>query len=397
MAHEVLMPKLSSTMAEGSITQWFKEEGDPVEIGEAVFEVMTDKIAIEVEAYEEGILLKRYYDIGESAPINSVVAYIGELGEVVPDVPERPDSVTADLSKNEDEAVAVIANSATGLQGGAVRATPAARKLGREKGLDLSQITGSGTNGRIHVSDVQAFEPPVKEGEGIEEVIIPWGGMRKAIADRMTASKQQLPHVTMNAQVDMTEVIRLRQELLPIIEEQTSQRISYTEIVIKAVTVALRQFPRLNARVMADGIHEFSRVNVGVAVSLEDGLVVPVIKNADLLTLSELTTEVKNVVSKARNGQLTGDQLTGGTFTVSSLGAGVVRDFNPIINAPEVAILGVSSLYEAPYQTEGAGLAMRSCLTLSLSFDHRAVDGAPVAAFLSVLVSLLEHPYTLLV
>ncbi|MBP1043548.1 2-oxo acid dehydrogenase subunit E2 [Vagococcus sp. BWB3-3] len=395
MAHEVLMPKLSSTMAEGSITQWFKAEGDPVEVGEAIFEVMTDKIAIEVEAYEEGILLKRYYEIDQSAPINSVVAYIGEFGEEVPEVPEISHTTESDLPEREDK---VVTSPVVISVGKGIRATPAARKLAREKGLDLSQIIGSGTNGRIHLSDVQAGSPANKEAVTFnEEVVIPWGGMRRVIADRMTASKNNLPHVTMDAHVDLTEVVRLRQQLLPIIEEQTSQRVSYTEILIKAVTIALKQFPRLNARAMADGIHEFSHVNMGLAVSLEDGLVVPVIKNADLLRLSELTTAVKQAAAKARNGQLTGDQLADGTFTISSLGPGVVRQFNPVINAPEVAILGVSSIYEAPYQTASGGLEMRSCLTLSLSFDHRAIDGAPVAAFLSVLVELLECPYKLLV
>lgn len=396
MAHEVLMPKLSSTMAEGSITQWFKEEGDPVEVGEAIFEVMTDKIAIEVEAYEEGILLKRYYDIDESAPINSVVAYIGELGEEVPEAPEISHTTESDLPEREDKAI--VPRPVASIIGEGIRATPAARKLAREKGLDLSQLIGSGTNGRIHLSDVQGVSPVNEETVMLnEEVVIPWGGMRKVIADRMTASKNNLPHVTMDAQVDLREVVRLRQQLLPIIEEQTSQRLSYTEILIKAVTIALKQFPRLNARAMDDGIHEFSHVNMGVAVSLEDGLVVPVIKNADLMTLSELTTAVKQGAAAARNGRLTGDQLADGTFTISSLGPGVVRQFNPVINAPEVAILGVSCIYEAPYQTESGGLEMGSCLTLSLSFDHRAIDGAPVAAFLSVLVDLLERPYQLLV
>lgn len=213
----------------------------------------------------------------------------------------------------------------------------------------------------------------------------------------MTESKNKLPHVTMDAQVDMTEMIRLRQQLLPIIEEQTKQRVTYTEVLIKAVTVALKQFPRLNAWAMEDGIHEFNHVNMGVAVALEGGLVVPVIKNADLLSLSQLTSEVKEAVGNARKGKLVGDQMTGGTFTISSLGSGVVRRFNPVINAPEVAILGVSSLYDAPYKASSGSLEMRSSITLSLSFDHRAIDGAPVAEFLSVLVGLLEKPYTLLV
>lgn len=406
MAYEVLMPKLSSTMAEGSITQWFKAEGEHVEVGEAIFEVMTDKIAIEVESYEEGVLLKRYYEVDESAPINSVVAYLGVVGEDVPDTPPLRDedvkadslvktALSKDLSSEKNAKAPTVAVSAS-----QVRGTPAARKLAREHELTLAEIAGSGANGRVHVSDVENYlaNQNNKTLEKVSEVkVIPWSGMRKAIAEGMVKSKNDLPHVTMDAQVDLTEVIKLREKVLPKILEKTNLRISYTEILIKATTLALQQFPRLNAQALADGIHEFSQVNIGVAVSVDDGLVVPVIQGAEAMSLTELTKATKQVVEKARTGKLTGTELTGGTFTISSLGQGVVRSFNPIINAPEVAILGVSSLFESVYQTPEGKIELRPTLTLSLSFDHRAIDGAPVAAFLKTLVDLLEEPYTLLI
>lgn len=394
MAYEVLMPKLSSTMTEGSITQWFKEEGESVEVGEAIFEVMTDKIAIEVEAYEEGILLKRYYQEDQSAPINSIVAYLGETGEKVPD---KAPILMASEEIPTPIKQAVIEESKLE-QTELLRATPAARKLARERGIELSKIFGSGRNGRIHVSDVSDFNMFSKENDQLDftETVVPWKGMRKAVADAMSRSKKTIPHVTMECQVDLLELIKLRQQLLPLIEKQTAKRMSYIEVIIKAVSIALKKFPRLNAHALEDGIHEYSQVNMGIAVALTEGLIVPVIKEVEQLSLSELTVSVKELTQKAREGQLTSAELSGGTFTISSLGKGTVRHFNPVVNSPEVAILGVSSIFDAPYQKE-TQIEMRPSLTLCLSFDHRVIDGAPVADFLTVLVDLLEHPYGLLV
>lgn len=405
MAHEVLLPKLSSTMETGSITQWFKNEGDSVEIGEAIFEVMTDKIAIEVEAYEEGVLLKKYYGIDEDIPINSVIGYIGEANESVPDTPPSSEVVVEEdpTSVSEKSVTSAVSASQTVLVAketvGQIRATPAARKLAREKGISLSSIQGSGRNGRIHVSDVQVIKSPQQDiqFEGNQITVIPWKGMRKAVADSMVRSKTTIPHVTMNAQVDFSAVIALRKQLLPQIEEITSKRISYLEIIMKAVSVALKQFPRLNAQALEDGIHEHSQINLGMAVAIDDGLVVPVIKGTNSLGLADLTVAVKDATEKARSGQLTREDMTGGTFTISSLGLGKVRHFNPVINAPEVAILGVSSMFDGVYKGNLGEVEIRPSLTLSLSFDHRAIDGAPVSEFLTVLVDLLEQPYSLLI
>ena len=220
--------------------------------------------------------------------------------------------------------------------------------------------------------------------------------MRKAIAAAMVKSKTEKPHVTMQAEVSMVKAIQLRQTLLPLIEAQTGYRLSYTEIIIKAVTTALKKHPSLNGIIKEDGIHQFSQVNMGVAVSLEEGLMVPVIPNANDLGLAELTVATKEVAVKARTGNLPPDALKGGTFTISSLGNSAVRSFNPVINGGEVAILGVGGLYDGLISTE-EGLKMAKQLTLSLSFDHRALDGAPAAAFLTTVVSLLEEPYRLLV
>lgn len=453
MAHEIFMPKLSSTMTEGSITEWYKEEGDSVEIGEAIFEVMTDKIAIEVESYNDGILLKKYFDIDESVPINHVIGYIGETGEKVPDAPPGESGSTSedstppptttdetDTPKFDKETVtdALTSDKESSQRSDPlkdtkahqpsetdqidlsekIRATPAARRLAREHDLSLHEVSGTGRKGRIHIEDVKNHleendnTPEVSATEALPEnmptskpipptlhsgeKIIPWKGMRKVIADRMTRSKQEIPHVTLNATFDAQELIKLRQELLPLVENATGKRISYNEIIIKAMTVALKQHPRLNAHALDDGIHEFKEVNVGLAVSVDDGLLVPVIKFAHQKGLVEITNDSKELAEKARTGKLSSEEMTGGTITLSSLGKSRVENFNPVINQPEVAILGVGTLKEVLDLNEDGSVFKKPTITLSLSFDHRAIDGTPAADFLNTLIGILEDPRLLL-
>ncbi|GCF94392.1 dihydrolipoyllysine-residue acetyltransferase component of acetoin cleaving system [Enterococcus florum] len=408
MAHEVLMPKLSSTMDVGTITTWLKNEGDPVEVGEAIFEVMTDKIAIEVEAYDEGILLKKYIGDDESAPVNSVIAYIGEAGEEVPaempsgeEAPKEAPKEEAAVETKEEKSAAAREPAKVDTKN--IRATPAARRIAREKGIDLQKVNGSGPKGRIQAQDVANYqEQPAAAANPVAadtSELIPWSGMRKAIADKMSASKTTIPHVTMNAEVDMTKVKELRGQLLPMVEEQTSERISFLEIIMKATMVALKAHPEFNAHGLDEGIRQFKEINMGVAVAVSEGLVVPVVHHADSMGLSALTQAVKEVTGKARNGQLTPSEMSGGTFTVSSLGRSKVKEFNPIINAPEVAILGVGGMYDkvvVEQTEEGPQVKRVSALNLCLSFDHRVVDGAPASEFLSMIVELLENPMSLL-
>ena len=404
MANEVLMPKLSSTMDVGTITTWLKNEGDSVEIGEAIFEVMTDKIAIEVEAYDEGILLKKYIGDGDSAPVNSVIAYIGEAGEDVPaEMPgAEAELETAEETKAEEAAETVESVEEITAATTKVRATPAARRIAREKGIDLQKVKGSGPKGRIQALDVKEYQEPTIAAatpKAAEGELIPWSGMRKAIADKMSESKQTIPHVTMNAEVDLTKVIELRKQLLPMVEERTGERLSFLEIISKAAMVALKAYPEFNANAYAEGIKQFEHVNLGVAVAVEAGLVVPVVEKADQKGLSELTAAVKAVTKKARDGQLMPAEMSGGTFTISSLGRSKVQTFNPIINLPEVAILGVGGSYDklvVENTPEGPKVATITALNLCLSFDHRVADGAPAAAFLSMIVELLENPMSLL-
>lgn len=412
MAHEVLMPKLSSTMTEGTLTTWLKNEGDSVALGEAIFEVMTDKIAIEVEAYEAGILLKKVILEGEKAPVNSVVGYLGEEGESLPPTPhEAASAITSTrLVMSEGKSgEAVKSELTTQLSAGTlsgiasqIPATPAARKLARENGVDLTEIQGSGPRGRIQAQDVLSASvlqgtPEMKKNTA--SPVVPWSGMRQAIADKMMISQTTIPAVTMAATVDMRQMIAVRKVVKPLVEEQVNEHLSYTELILKAVTVALQQYPQLNAHATAAGIQEFQDINLGVAVSLSEGLVVPVIHQAETLGLSRLTQQVKRLAREARSGTLKSESLAGGTFTVSSLGKSRVTHFTPIINAPEVAILGVGGMSEvAKLHFEGGENRLQSVpmLPLSLTFDHRVIDGAVAAAFLSLVVALLEEPTKLL-
>lgn len=442
MAHEIFMPKLSSTMEEGSITQWFKDEGDPVDMGEAIFEVMTDKIAIEVEAYDDGILLKKYYGIDEPVPVNSVIGYIGEKGEEVPASPpsgnaaettlssDQKDTATAeseqqassgtqaDLAKQPDteKQLSDFQMKGTEKTNQQIRATPAARRLSRENDIDLAEVAGSGRKGRIHIEDVQVFiqtresrkqpesiqEPSEKmaiperiDTSSEKETIIPWKGMRKIISERMTKSRQEVPHVTLKTSFNAQPIIELRKSVLPMIQKTTGKRLSYTEIIIKAMAIALKQHPKLNAHVQNDGIHLFKEVNVGLAVAVDDGLLVPVIKGAHHMGLTDLTDQSKQLAEKARHGRLTSKDLSGGTITITSLGKSVVQSFDPIINQPEVAILGIGTITDKVVLTDSGEAVSQPTILLSLSFDHRAVDGAPAAAFLDTLVNILETPVLL--
>ncbi|MCM2139110.1 dihydrolipoamide acetyltransferase family protein [Vagococcus fluvialis] len=404
MAHEILMPKLSSTMDVGTITVWLKEEGDRVEVGEAIFEVMTDKIAIEVEAYEEGILLKKYIGNDGSAPVNSVIGYIGEAGEEVPaTMPglETSEEVIEEVVEVKEIATKVEESS---FKTDKVRATPAARRLARLNNVDLYDVKGSGPRNRVQAQDILSYQPAITVSSVATVVddafeLIPWTPMRKIISENMVQSKREVPHVVMTAEVDMTKVVSLRKDLISLVEEETNERLSYLEIITKATTCVLKKYPIFNSRSSEEGIYQYKHVNMGIAVTLEDGLIVPVVKNADKKGLAELTTDIKELTRKARNSQLSKDEMTGATFTISSLGKSKVKHFTPIINYPEAAILGVGGMYEKQeIITENGEIKVinKPVVELSLSFDHRVVDGAPASNFLSDLVTILEEPMSLL-
>ncbi|WP_077302151.1 dihydrolipoamide acetyltransferase family protein [Virgibacillus pantothenticus] len=440
MAKEVFMPKLSSTMSVGTLLQWFKEAGDYVEVGEPLFEIMTDKINIEVESYEEGTLLKKYAQVDEDVPVNAVIGYIGEKGEEVPEQPPVysgegiEDTVPETTSeKEESENDQNLLNQ----DQGKIRATPAAKRVAAEHNVDLSSIRGIGPEGRIQEQDVRdsldqkrvlstplagkiAIENNLDIGaiagtgargkivksdvltqmnrkESVDTVPEIWklSGLRKVIAQKMTESVQTIPHVTLTSEIDMSNAVSLREALLPTIEQQTGYRLSYTEIIMKAVSYALRLHPRLNASLVEDEIIMNHDINIGLAVALDDALIVPSVKQADTKGLAELTKTSKMLGEKARDNRLSPEEMSGSTFTISNLGMYAIDGFTPIINPPETAILGVGRIMDKPVIVNGE-VTVRPMMVTSLSFDHRAIDGAPAAAFLTELKSLLEDPYRLL-
>ncbi|GGP09289.1 dihydrolipoamide acetyltransferase family protein [Oceanobacillus neutriphilus] len=450
MAKEIFMPKLSSTMEVGTLLQWFKEEGDSVEMGEPLFEIMTDKINIEVESYEEGVLLKKYFNVDDEVEVNACIGYIGEAGEKVSDTPPATEAEADSGEKVQDDSSVETAGKTVGANAdsyenkdGKVRATPAARRVSRENDISLSAISGSGPNGRVHQHDVEqaiaggvlAVTPLAEKiaadhgvdlsqitGTGARGKIekqdvlsylesvnmsdqetaafpaerIKLKGLRKAVADKMVESVQTIPHVTLTSDVDMTNVIALRKSLLPIVEKETGYRLSFTEVIIKAAASALCKHPQLNASLIGEEIVMNKEVNIGLAVAVENGLIVPSIKNVNQKGLVKLTQISKELGKKARENKLKPEEMRGSTFTISNLGMYAIDAFTPIINGPETAILGVGRITEKAVAVDGE-LAVRPMMVLSLSFDHRAVDGAPAAAFLTDLKANLENPYSLLV
>ncbi|MDQ0191206.1 2-oxo acid dehydrogenase subunit E2 [Alicyclobacillus cycloheptanicus] len=436
MAEPVTMPKLAMTQESGTILQWFKTEGETVRVGEPLLEVMTNKVNIEVESYTEGVLLKRLYEAGTEVPVLDVIAYIGEAGEPVPTneaaplpsggenaaVPSASDTSAANARPSSNEPGARDAASDAGQK---VRATPAARALARAHGVPLQQIQGSGHLGRIHREDVQAYleqrialenaspaqrrskpratadAPEAKAARQVtadtdDQTVVPLTGMRRVIGQRMAESAFQAPHVTLCLEVDMRAASELRTQLIPLVEAETGTRLSMNTLILKTVARVLRKHPNVNATwAQENALVQHRSVNLGMAVSVPGGLLVPVIPGADRLGLGELAAKASELADRARAQKLSPDDLQGGTFTVSNLGMFGIEEFTPIINQPQVAILGVGSMIEKPTVHNGQ-VVIGPQMKLSLSFDHRALDGAEAAMFLRDVKQSLESPMSLL-
>lgn len=447
MATQLIMPKLGMAMKEGILSKWLKEDGAQVEAGDVIAIIVTKKITYELPAPASGILHHKVRGQATCA-VGAVIGYVTAQGERMPEmeggavVPAELEvaampavEAAAGIHKHDGEGEKRLAPASPAEGGGFVVATPAARRLAREAGVDLSlivgtgpsdrvteddvraylegrsrilitpaarklaeqhgldvaRITGTGTGGRIIEDDVQRLvrRPAAQSSEkSAEGQTIPFAGMRQMIAENMMSSLHGMAQVTASTEVDVTELVELREQL------KQKFDLTYTDLIVKAAAQALRQHPRLNAALDGDVIRLLGEINVGVGVALDEGLIVPVVRNADRLSLREISAAVRDLAAKARSNTLSVDEVTGGTFTVTNLGAFGIDMFTPIINPPEVAILGVGRIVEklAIYRGE---VARRSTLTLSLTFDHRVVDGAPAAAFLQMLANVLSHPYYL--
>ncbi len=420
----VVMPKMSDMMTEGKILSWYKKPGDIVKKGEALAEVETEKVNIEIESYVSGVLLEIVIPAGNMAPVGEAIAYVGEPSEkkVVP---------AAKTAKQEAVAAAYMASTAASSSSGnsakpaapeslipaeepagaaRIKASPLARRLAEEYHINLADLRGTGPDGRIIRGDVEAAFAAQKSGVaqsalqaisaagliGEQDDILPLSNMRRVIARRLQESSQTAPHFYVTVTMEAGRMAALRAKLNAALEQKKdSLRISVNDIIVAAVAHNLAQHPEVNAYFLGDRIARKHDVHVGVAVALESGLIVPVVRNADKRSLSNLAREIRRLTDAARSNKLKPDEFSGGTFTVSNLGMLDVESFTAIINPPESAILAVGAVTATPVVENGAIVA-RDIMKMTLSSDHRAIDGAQAAYFMRDLKRLIETPDLLL-
>jgi pyruvate dehydrogenase E2 component (dihydrolipoamide acetyltransferase) len=397
MVTEVIMPKMGQTMEKGKVIKWLKREGEEIRKGESLLEVETDKTTIEVEARGTGILRKILVQEGEEAPIATIIGYIAKEGEVIPEEAQRK-AVSQTEKPSEKFVLEPVQTLKESEAAEKVKASPLAKKLAEEMGISITQVIGTGPGGRITREDVLAFaakKPSVVVEEEDQFEVVPMTSMRKAIAAKMTQSKTCVPHFYVSTDVDMTEAVKMRENLLPTYEAEVGARLSFTHMLIKAVAIALNEFPQLNSTFEDEIIRQWKNINIGVAVSLEDGLIVPVLRKANELSLKEIAVKTTELIAKARDRKLREEEFSGGTFTISNMGAFDVESFVAIINVPETAILATGSINDK-VSIFNEEIVVRKIMNMTLSVDHRVVDGAYAARFLQKIKNLLEVPQNLI-
>ena len=420
MADYVVMPKLGFDMREGVLNQWLKSVGETVTRGEVLAEIESDKATLELESQVEGILLHVLEDAGAIVPIGANLAIVGEEGEdfsallsaeaagVTADAPAEPvaeaaSSAPAPATNGSALTAAVVSSEFPS----GVKATPVARRVARENGVDLAQVSGSGPDGRIRKADVEAYlaSPPpiavrtgapattftVPEGDDVE--VIETTKLRQAIGRRMTESKTTVPHFYVTSEVDMEAAMALRKEVNAALPAES--KVTVNDLVVKATALALRDFPNLNASYAGNELVRYNNINIGTAVAVEGGLLTVVQKNTDTATLSTIAADNKAMIGRARDGRVKPDDVQGATFTTSNLGAFDVDNFIAIINPPDAAILAVGSARMVPVVVDGE-LTVGTRMKMTISADHRVTDGAEAAQFLQAVKALLESPLLLL-
>src|SRR5690554_2042396 len=413
----VTMPRLSDTMTDGTVASWIKKVGDKVNEGDILAEIETDKATMEFESFNSGTLLYIGVQEGESAPVDSILAIIGNQGT---DVSEVVANYGKETSKTETKSETVSAepqkeNTTTTSEKpvdtkGRIFASPLAKKIAEDKGIDLSQVKGTGENGRITKSDVENYTPSAQanlssvaseSAKTTTQSIVAVGQeasqevknsqMRKVIAKRLSESKYTAPHYYLNIEVNMDNAIVSRATINSI----PDTKVSFNDMVIKAVAMALKKHPKVNSQWKDDATIIHNHVHIGVAVAVEDGLVVPVVKFADSLTLSQIGASVKDLATRSRNKKIQPSEMEGSTFTISNLGMFGIESFTSIINQPNSAILSVGAIVEKPVVKNGQ-IAVGNTMMLTLACDHRTVDGATGAEFLQTLRQYIENPVTML-
>ena len=436
MATEIIMPKAGMDMQEGQIIKWKKNKGEYVEKGETLLEIMTDKVNMEVEAEVSGYLLEILYEAGAKVPVITTIGYLGEKDEeiIIEDTIGKFEE-KAEIEDNKAESVEETKEKYQDVSG-KVRATPAARKIARDNNLDLFQIRGTGPDERIQKIDVENYlensskaTPLAKRiaeiagielesisGTGIQGKIVkndvlealydidedtrvqvvPMSNMRKIISERMTESYFSAPNFTLNIEVDMSKTLDFMKEVREIIMKDIGKKLTITDIILFATTKSLMKHPYVNASLSEDNIILYDYVNLAFAIGMEKGLLTPVIMDAHEKTLTEMVLSAKDLQERALNMRLSPDELRGSTFTVSNLGMYDITHFNPIINQPNSAILGVNTIVEK-LAKENREIISKPVMTMSLTVDHRVIDGVIGAKFLQELKYFLENPMSMLV
>lgn len=409
MAVEIRMPKMGLTMTTATVGAWLKKEGDLVAAGEALVEVMTDKITNTLEAATNGVLLRIVCPEGAEVEAMTVLGVVGQPGEQVGSVPAQSTSAQSAQSTKQAPAVATAQKTAAAARpaGGRIFITPLARKIARDNNVDYSAVQGTGPGGRILRKDIEkamAVVPcatqaqPCGAGAPAQANVfqrIPYKGMRKAIGQNMLRSWHEAPQVTLNSSVDVSALLALRTQLNE--GREKIDKLTLTDLLIKLTAAALERHPNLNATFDGTEVVQYSQVNMSVAIAVDAGLVVPVVRGANEKSLSRISAIMQDLVGRARRLELAVDESVGGTFTLTNLGGyKSVDTFSPIINSPQVAILGIGRTVETPIAINGE-VVIRPMMGLSLSHDHRVVDGAPAAAFLATLLELFQKPLQALV
>ncbi|MGI5208282.1 dihydrolipoamide acetyltransferase family protein [Spirillospora sp. CA-108201] len=419
---EILMPRLSDTMEEGVISSWQKQPGDEVAVGDVIVDIETDKAVMEYEAYEAGVLEKILVAEGETAAIGAPIAVIAPAGGARPEAAPaaearpaaRPEPAPAPEAAPEPAPVAAAAPPRAPGRPAASRppSSPLARRLARDHGIDLAGLSGSGPGGRIVRADIEAAvraggpaapapaaaqapaasAPPAPSvqvrADDPDVEAVPLNRFRKVAARRLTESKREAPHFYLNREVDAGALLAFR---ATVNEALAPAKVSVNDLVVKAVATALREHPAVNVSYTEENLLFHKRVHVGVAVAVEDGLVVPVVRDADRMSVSQIGQETRELAAKARDGKLSAREMSGGTFSVSNLGMFGVDSFSAVINPPEAAILAVGAVRDEPVVRDGQVVPGKR-MTVTLSVDHRATDGATAAKFLARLAELLQNP-----
>ena len=415
MAYEILMPQLGLTMEEGTVSSWLKHEGDAVKAGEAILEITTDKLTNEVTSEHDGVLLKIVAQEGEDIPVKGLLGYIGEAGEQVGGA-AAPAAVSVEAAAPAAVSAAVIAPAAVSAGGGRIRISPFARKLAANMDVDYSALTGSGPSGRIVAKDIYAAAEarksapaaapaaapatapaaPAAKKSGLElmegDTIAKLSGMRKVVAERMLQSHTEIPPVTQNTKVDVTVLMKFRKSLI----ETAGKKFSVNDLILKATAKVLRAHPEVLVSYDNGQVIQRAHVNLGMAVALDAGLIVPVIRDADKMGLDELAAKARDLATRAKENKLTTDEYKGSTFSVSNLGMFGIETFTPIVNQPDAGILGVCAIQDELVMDDEGNISKHQVMRLSFTYDHRLIDGAVAAKFIMDLRDLLQSPMNIL-